>query len=483
MAENTALSERGDAVVDNSFFSERNLWSVLRAFFRLCRRYLWIFVVLAVGLGALTAYRAERGFTPYYSTSAVFSVRAAYRATTDILNESSYMNQTAAQTLAATFPYVIDSENTRLLLKQKLGVEELPGSISATTTAGAALFTLTVTGSEPERIHELLLAVIEIYPQAASNILGDTQIHVINLPSAPPTEPANGVDSVRQGVKSAVPVVLVGMGLCFLMAFGRKTVNSDEDLRKVVNLKCLTHVPSVKRKRRSGGKQTQISISNPRVSTAFSESIRSLRMKLHRDMDERQAKVLIVSSTVPDEGKSTIAANLALSMAAEGYKVLLIDGDLRKQSIKSLLGVKEASQGLLELLMDERLTLRPVVVPESKLLLLAGDKTCEQPQPLLDTPRMERLLSGLRERLDYVIIDTPPAGMLSDAATMAKYADAALYVVRQDLAATTQIVNSLQTLATADLPMLGYVLNYSTAEKSRYGYGYYGYGEEKRRKK
>ena len=64
---------------------------------------------------------------------------------------------------------------------------------------------------------------------------------------------------------------------------------------------------------------------------------------------------------------------------------------------------------------------------------------------------------------------------------MAKYADAALYVVRQDLAATTQIVNSLQTLATADLPMLGYVLNYSTAEKSRYGY--YGYGEEKRRKK
>ena len=479
-ARNTA--ERGDATVDKSesFFSERSLRAVLRNFFRLCRRMLWPFVLLAVGVGTLTAYRAERNFTPYYSTSAVFSVRAAYYATTDILSESSYVNQTAAQTLVATFPYVLESDNTQLLLRQTLGVDVLPGQIVATSTAGAALFTLTVTGAVPEDIHRLLLTVIEVYPQAARNILGDTQIHVINLPSAPPTQPVNQVAAVQQGVKTAIPVVLVGLALCFLRALGRKTVNSTEDLRKLVNIKCLAHIPSVKRKRRSGGKRSPISISSPHVSTAFGESVRSLQIKLQKAMEERQGKVLLISSTVPNEGKSTIAANLALSMAAEGKRVLLIDADLRKQSLKELLGVKEPSDGLVELLSGDVTTFRPAAVPGSKLLLLAGDKTSERPQTLLDTPRVSQFMHRLREQLDYIIIDTPPAGILSDAATLAKFADAGLYVVRQDMASTTQILDSLQMLASTDLPMLGCVLNYSTAEESHYGYGSYGYSRRKK---
>lgn len=467
--------------MDKSFFANQNLWTVFRNFFRLCRRILWMFVLLAVALGAFAAYRAKESYVPYYSTSAVFSVRAAYYATTDILSESSYLNQTAAQTLSATFPYVIQSENTRLLLQKAMGMDTLPGTITARDTAGAALFTLTVTGKEPELIHKLLLAVIDIYPQAASNILGDTRIHVINLPVAPPTQPTNEISVLRTGVKTAIPVVLAGLALCAVLALGRKTVHSAEDLRKVVNVKCLAHIPSVKQKRRSGGKQGNIAISNPYVSTAFSESVRSLRMKLLKGMEERQAKILLVSSTVPNEGKSTIAANLALSMAAEGRRVLLVDGDLRKQSLKGFFGVQEPSAGLTEILSDRGLSYHPVAVPGSKLLLLSGDQTCDRPQPLLDSPQVERLMDRLREQMDYVIIDTPPAGMLSDAATLAKYADAAVYVVRQDMAATTQIVDSLEALAAVDLPVLGCVLNYSTGERSRYGYGYYGYREEKQK--
>jgi capsular exopolysaccharide synthesis family protein len=442
---------------------------------------LWLIVLVAVIPGALTAYRAKQNYVPQYSTSAVFSVRAAYYATTDIVSESSYMNQTAAQTLSATFPYVIQSENTRLLLQKAMGMDEIPGVITARDTAGAALFTLTVTGRDPALIHKLLLAVIEVYPQAASNILGDTRIQVINLPTAPPTQPINEVGAVRQGIKVAIPVILAGLALCFLLALGRKTVNSAEDLRKFFNMKCLAHIPSVKHKRRSGKKQQHIAISNPNVSTAFREMVRSLRIKLEKAMEERNAKVLLISSTVPDEGKSTIAANLALSMAAEGHKVLLVDGDLRKQSLKDLLGVREESEGLTELLSGHGVPFRPLAVPGSKLLLLSGDQTSERPQVLLDSPRVAQLLNCLREQLDYVIIDTPPAGMLSDAATLSKYADVALYVIRQDLAAISQISDSLEALSSMGIPVLGCVLNYSTVERTQYGY--YGYGEEGRRKK
>ena len=118
-------------------------------------------------------------------------------------------------------------------------------------------------------------------------------------------------------------------------------------------------------------------------------------------------------------------------------------------------------------------------MPNSTLLLLSGDETTDRPQPLLDTPRLRQVLELLRSKLDYIIIDTPPAGILSDAATFAKYADATLYVVRQDLASTAQILNSIQTLAASDVELIGCVLNQTQAGTNRYGYGskyHSGYG-------
>ncbi len=109
-------------------------------------------------------------------------------------------------------------------------------------------------------------------------------------------------------------------------------------------------------------------------------------------------------------------------------------------------------------------------VPNSKLLLLSGDKTVERPQPLLDTPRLKQVLDLLRSKLDFIVIDTPPAGILSDAATLAKYADATLYVVRQDLANTAQVQDSVQGLASYGVNLVGCVLNRTLAGTTRYGY-------------
>ena len=124
---------------------------------------------------------------------------------------------------------------------------------------------------------------------------------------------------------------------------------------------------------------------------------------------------------------------------------------------------------------------RLLQVPGSSLVLLSGDMTYDQPQALLDSPRMKQVIELLRERMDYIIIDAPPAGILSDAATMAKYTDAVLYVVRQDLAATTQILNSIQSLSSSGANLVGCVLNKTQVGTTRTGYGSkygnsYGYG-------
>ena len=108
----------------NDLFSGFNPRVVMHNFYSACKRLLWIVVLLSLAFGAYTYYRTDQSYSPVFTSEAVFSVKASYSATTDILSYPSFMNSTAAQTLSATFPYIIRSENTQRLLKQELNVLE-----------------------------------------------------------------------------------------------------------------------------------------------------------------------------------------------------------------------------------------------------------------------------------------------------------------------------------------------------------------------
>lgn len=462
---------------------------ILHNFQRAFAHLFWFPVILAVLIGPFLGIRERKSYRPVYRDSVCFSVRANYYSTTDLGNQGSYLNSNAATQLAATFPYVIASDTTRALVSQELGRNFNVRSIAATSVADAALFTITVSGSKPQEVFDVLNALVAVYPQAAAPFIGDTQIEVIDRPLAPPTQPVNDDNSLLTGLLGALGGFVFGSALIFLVSLSRKTVHSAEDLHKLVNIKCLAYVPSVRMKKRSNRSNLNVLITNPRISVSFSESIRNLRVKLQKTTAESGGKVIMVTSTLPAEGKTTVSTNLALSLAAEGKRVILVDGDLRKQNMKSLLGVENSVDGLVEILSDTSTNFRLLNVPNSTLLLLSGTETTDRPQPLLDSPRMKQLIDLLRSRLDYIIIDTPPAGILSDAATIAKYVDATLYVVRQDLAGSIQIQNSIQSLSSSDANIVGCVLNctqqgttrygYSSKYGNKYGYGYkrsYGYG-------
>lgn len=462
---------------------------ILHNFWRAFTHLFWFPVILAVAIGGILGVREHESYRPIYSNTASFSVRANYYSTTDLGNQGSYLNSNAATQLAATFPYVIKSDNTRTLLTQELGHSFSGVNITAGSVADAALFTITTSGSKPQAIYDVLIALIAVYPQAASSIIGDTQIEVIDCPLAPPTKPVNTDSSLVTGLLGALGGFLFGAAVIFFISLSRKTVHSAEDLHRLVNIKCLAYIPSVRMKKRTNQANLNVLITNPRISVSFSESIRNLRVKLQKVTAGNGGKVIMVTSTLPAEGKTTVSTNLALSLAAEGKRVILVDGDLRKQNMKSLLGVENSVDGLVEILSDTSTNFHLLNVPNSTLLLLSGTQTTDRPQPLLDSPRMKQLIDLLRSRLDFIIIDTPPAGILSDAATISKYVDATLYVVRQDLAGSLQIQNSIQSLSSSDANIVGCVLNrtqvgttrygYSSKYGNKYGYGYkrsYGYG-------
>ncbi len=456
-----------------------NLIVILHNFINAAKRLIWLALLLALAVGAFRYYRVDSSYSPVYSSSVVFSVQASYASITDIGNRSSWLDNSAAASLSQTFPYIIRSENTRMLLELELGRPVPANSITATSTADAGLFTMTATANTPQDAFDIMNAAITIYPQAASSILGDTQIHIINIPLEPPTTPVNANNAPSSALTYAGITLAVCILAIFLLSLTRKTVHAAEDLRKLVNLKCLAYIPAVKLKKRTKKANLTLTITNPRVSSAFNESIRNLRVRLQKILKDKDARILLITSTLPDEGKTTVSVNLALSLASEGKRVILIDGDLRKQSLKASVGLDDPSDGLVEILSGSTKNFRLLNVPNSTLLLLSGDETTDRPQPLLDTPRMRQVLELLRGKLDYVIIDTPPAGILSDAATIAKYADATLYVVRQDLASTAQILNSIQALSANDVGLIGCVLNQTQAGTTRYGYGskyHSGYG-------
>ena len=459
------MNERSNTFLDFNFAV------IFHNFLTAAKRLIWIALILALFVGGGTYVYRNTTYVPMYSVSATFSVNASYSSTTDVMSQSDWMDANAAMSMAQTFPYVISSENTNMLLTQELGRSYIGANISATAPTEVGMFTLVVTSSDAQNAFDVLKAVMKIYPMVASNILGDTQIVVLKEPLMPPSVPLNPNRAAHSALTTASTVFGAGVVLIFLFSLTRKTVHSAEDLRKLVNLKCLAYVPKVRLKKHSNSSDLNVTITNPHINHSFNESIRNLRVKLQKTLTEKSCHVLLITSTLPNEGKTTVATNLALSLAAEGKKVILIDGDLRKQSLKGAMGIDQPSDGLVEVLNGSSKNFRLLNVPKSSLLLLSGDETTDQPQRLLDSPRMQQVIDLLRTKLEFIIIDTPPAGILSDAATIAKYADATLYVVRQDLANASQIVDSIQALSANGINIVGCTLNQTQAGTTRYGYG------------
>lgn len=446
--------------------------------FRLAfRKLFWIPLVLALLAGAFGYYRRVSGYVPVYEGKAVYIVSSNYAEATDISAYSYITDSNAASKLTATFPYVLETDTAKQLIYQRLGVFKLPAKVTGSSLAESNIFTITVQGSSSEAVWKTLETVVDIYPQAAANILGNITLEPLENPEVS-DQPTNVLNPTRTVIKYALFGLAVGLALIALTAYLRKTVHSSEELQNLVSTPCLGVLPKVRFKARTDANRNVV-LTNEHIDPSYSEAVHTLRFKLKRELERQSAQVLMVTSTNANEGKTTVAANLALALAEAGNRVLLLDADLRKQSQKALFGVTEASKGLPDLIAEHAETLSPLSVPNSELLLLSGDKNADQPQRFLASARMKKILASLREQMDYIIIDTPPCGFLSDAATLSPLVDGVIYVVRQDYVSRSTIATSMQLLASTDVRFVGCVLNNAERGTSRYGYGYkYGYGSK-----
>lgn len=211
--------------------------------------------------------------------------------------------------------------------------------------------------------------------------------------------------------------------------------------------------------------------------SAAAEAVRNLRTSVLLSNVDRPPRVIMVASSIPGEGKTTVSLSLAHNFAKMGRRVLLIEGDMRRRVMTSYFDVTPPEGGMISVLSGERALAETVVHDASVHLdILFGDRTKANAADIFASERFAELVAEAREHYDHVIIDTPPVMVVPDARIIAQHADACIFVVRWDHTPRRVVSEALGMFESVNVTVNGLVLNnIDMRGQKRYGYGH-GYG-------
>ncbi|MCS6861757.1 MAG: polysaccharide biosynthesis tyrosine autokinase [Abditibacteriales bacterium] len=270
----------------------------------------------------------------------------------------------------------------------------------------------------------------------------------------------------------------LGVGAALMSHWTDTRIHTLEDLAKSAGVAPLGFIPDMGR---CDGAQQLITFHQPR--SPVSEAYRALRSTLRYATMDRPVRTLLVTSATEGEGKTVTAANLAVSVADTGKRVVLVDADLRRPS-QHVLFERERTAGLTTVLAGD-LELSAVLLRTDveNLLLLPAGPTPPNPSELLESPQMEAVLQQLVERSDMVIVDVPPVLAVMDACALTTKVDAVMLVVRAGKVTSDLITQAVQILQHARGHLVGAVLNRVKVTRRSPYHHYYAYAEGTRRQR
>jgi capsular exopolysaccharide synthesis family protein len=332
--------------------------------------------------------------------------------------------------------------------------------------------------------------------------LRSSNIRVVD-PALAPTSPSR--PQKARNIMLAILVGLVGgVGLALFREYLDNTVKSPDDIEALTGLPSLAVVPSLpglnghhsRLSRFSRDSHPQVT-AGPRVEllsyiqpkSQISEAFRALRTSLLLSQAEHPPQVILVTSALPREGKTTAAVNLAVTLAQLGDRTLLMDSDLRKPGIRRALNLTMGKEGGLSSYLAGVLTLDEAIIPHptiTNLEALTTGPVPPSPADLLSSHRMRDAITELRRRYKFIVIDSPPIMAATDAVILSSLTDGVLLVVRSGETPKEAFTRTRDLLAAVKSRLLGVVLNAVDSSAPDYYYSYryypyaygYGYGED-----
>ena len=305
---------------------------------------------------------------------------------------------------------------------------------------------------------------------SATSDLESANARIVDAATEPDTPISPRVSLVLAMV--GLLALVVSVGLTLLLEALNNTFKRTEDIENKLNLPVLGVLPLVKAKNEL---KHVARLFHNNTDRAFAESVRTMRTSLVLAGMDRPHKRIVITSSTPEEGKSSISANLASALAQMGDRVLLVDADMRRPTLAKLFELPVGTPGLANILAGTA-TLQECLRELDGVSVITAGTVPPNPLELLCSARFEPLMLELVKGYDRIIIDSPPTQAVSDALVLGSMADALIYVVKAESTAVPLVVKGVGQLLQRNAPVIGVVLNQVDVGRARkYGYGYDGY--------
>jgi capsular exopolysaccharide synthesis family protein len=447
----------------------------LKDYLRVMRRN-WITVVACALIGILGAGAASLLMKPGYKSETKLFVALQSSGSVSELTQGNAFSQARVQSYVKT----VTTPTVLQPVIDSLGLNTTPRSlaqsIAATSDINTVLISISVQDESPVQAAAIAQAVSRSLIEAVDELEkpsqgGSSPVKLsIVTPATAPVMPSS--PNVQMNLIVGLLVGLVaGIGLAVLRSILDTRIRGEADLRRVTDAAVLGGIgfdaDAIKKPL-----LTQTAPQNPRA-----ESFRQIRTNLQFAHVSHESKTVLVTSSVPGEGKSTTATNLAIALAQSGQTVALVDADLRRPMIAEYLGL-ERDAGLTTALVG-RADLDDLLQPwgSDQLYILASGQIPPNPSELLGSEKMKQLIIRLESAFDAVIIDAPPLLPVTDAAVLAQQVGGVVVVVGTQKVRTTDLEKSLAALEMVQADLLGVVLNRLPVKgPDAYAYSYYSYG-------
>lgn len=432
----------------------------------------WYVILLCACIGAMGCYvYANETYTPYFTTSGTFYVTSQ----TNSASESDTSN-------AGVFITIIGSDQLKKQVTDDMKTGTLPGTITGSQVPNTNFITITTTGTSPYVSYKIMETVLADYHLFADNVIPGVvlqQLEGATVPSAASTVP----NTKKMAINGFIVGALLAAFVLLLMSFFRDTIKKESEIKEKIATHLLVSIPAEKKRCNrllKKKKKMSLNINNPIQSMNFIESYKRLRAYVEMEHQHYGYKTFVIASTLENEGKTTVASNLAIALAKKDFKVLLLDLDLRKPAVFKFFELNIEKEKTLSSYITGDSRLNDVIQYNKSLNLyyIADNTSHKNSLELISSESVPYLISAVRERFDYVIIDTPPLAMVSDTEEILDHSDAALLVVRRDTAKAIAVNDSIDIISDTHARLLGCVYNddKSLINKSHYGYRKYGYG-------
>lgn len=457
----------------------------------------WLVCLITVLCAVITIVGTYFLIKPQYQASAKFYVNNSSRLPGDGASSLSSGDLSTSRNLVDSYMVILNTKETILDVieysQSKLSFEDVKDMIEAKAVNETEIFEVIITSGDPNEALRLADAISEVLPKRISTIIDGTSAKVVEtavLPEEPssPSYPKNAVIGALLGFMLAVSVIA-------LREIFDVTIRSEEDIDQCCKHPILAAVPDMaapskgssyydKSKKNKGGsyaadaKRKRVALMGKNVSFAASEAYKLLRTKLQFSFaGDEDCRVIGLSSALSGEGKSLTAINLAYTLSQLNKKVILIDCDMRRPTLAEKLGILK-TPGLSSFLTgqcDLEMLLQPCSLKgeEDAFSVITAGQNPPNPVELLSSARMEAALEILRKSYDYVILDLPPVGEVTDAMAVAKKTDGMLLVVRQNYCDRIVLADAVRQFAFINSKILGVVMNCTVESSRTYGKSYY----------